>query len=307
MVRAGTVHFNHYYDYLTLDRNLTSIRLRSNIPRYHGSTRYRPLHDRLNLYSLVTNLRANGHSYRQIREKILVTTSIRLSKASISDWTRGTHHPLGGVNTFNPEPRPQLAYIIGTVLSDGNLNVHGYHREMLLSVTDQDFAQEFSRCLAKILGRARHYAVRWSEKRQRWIVQGRSMLLYNFLKRDWRELTKSIEHCENCTSSFLRAFYDGEGSVTGPGVIVSNNNEALLKYVQRLLARLNIDTGSLIVGTRAGTRLHDPRTGKTYFTKKDCFCFHVRARSIRMFAEKVGFTIVRKSERLRKLARQKSI
>jgi intein-encoded DNA endonuclease-like protein len=71
------------------------------------------------------------------------------------------------------------------VLGDGNLNIHGYNAEILLSVTDCDFAKEFSKCLAKILSRENPYQVRRSEKRNRWIVQGASVLLYRFLKTPW--------------------------------------------------------------------------------------------------------------------------
>src|SRR5207244_1013757 len=107
-------------------------------------------------------------------------------------------------------------------LSDGNINVHDYHREILLSVTDKDFASEFSRCLGKILGRHEPYKVRWSEKRGRWIVQGSSVLLHKFLNCNWFSLRKWIEHCGKCESAFLRAFYDGEGSSargTSPSII----------------------------------------------------------------------------------------
>jgi intein-encoded DNA endonuclease-like protein len=172
---------------------------------------------------------------------------------------------------------------------------------MLLSVTDQDFAQEFSRCLAKILSRRKYYVVRWSEKRQRWIVQGRSMLLHDFLNRSWEELKPAIEHDEKCTCSFLRAFFDGEGCVSGRTISVSNTDLGLLSYVQQLLRRLDIDTGSIVLGTRSGRKFNDPRTGKTYFTKKDCYSFHIRAHSVETFAARVGFTIERKADRLRKI------
>jgi intein-encoded DNA endonuclease-like protein len=108
------------------------------------------------------------------------------------------------------------------VLSDGNLHRHGYNYELMLSVTDHDFAQEFSRCLAKILSRTKPYKVRHSEKRNRWIVQGSSILLYRFLTPSWTEIRKSIEHCDECTASFIRAFYDGEGCMSGGRLTICN-------------------------------------------------------------------------------------
>jgi intein-encoded DNA endonuclease-like protein len=72
-----------------------------------------------------------------------------LSKGSISEWVHGIHDPSGGTNKFHTDPSPELAYVIGVIAGDGNLNVHGYNYEMLLSVTDYDFAEEFSRCLCE--------------------------------------------------------------------------------------------------------------------------------------------------------------
>src|SRR5207245_8908804 len=91
------------------------------------------------------------------------------------------------------------------------INVHDYHREILLSVTDRDFASEFSRCLGRVLGRGEPYKVRWSEKRGRWIVQGSSILLHKFLNCNWFNLRKWIEHCGKCESAFIRAFYAAKG------------------------------------------------------------------------------------------------
>ncbi|OLD11470.1 MAG: hypothetical protein AUI50_04200 [Crenarchaeota archaeon 13_1_40CM_2_52_14] len=56
------------------------------------------------------------------------------------------------------------------------------------------------------------------------------------------------------------------------------------------------------LNTSAGTNLKDPRTGRIYVRKKDCFQFSVRNQSIPRFAEYVGFTIQRKSKRLREAA-----
>jgi intein-encoded DNA endonuclease-like protein len=114
-----------------------------------------------------------GLSYRRIQEKVLEDTGTCLSKASISYWLRGVHHPSGSLNPFNAEPSPEICYVIGVALSDGNINVHEYHRQIMLSVTDRDFAEEFSRSLARVLGRAEPYKVRWSEKRGRWVDSAR--------------------------------------------------------------------------------------------------------------------------------------
>jgi intein-encoded DNA endonuclease-like protein len=74
------------------------------------------------------------------------------------------------------------------------------------------------------------------------------------------------------------------------------------RYLKTLLKQANIETTSLRRDTLAGTNLKDPRTGRIYVRKKDCFNFSVRKQSIPRFAEYVGFTIERKSKRLREAA-----
>jgi intein-encoded DNA endonuclease-like protein len=170
---------------------------------------------------------------------------------------------------------------------------------MLLSVTDHDLAEEFGRCLAKILSKRKPYRVRRSAKRNRWIVQGSSVLLHRFLNRPWQRLKLWVEHCEECTAAFLRAFYDGEGSISQGSLVISNTDKELLTYVRDLLRTLEIETGEPHVTTKAGTILKDPRTGKIYKRRHDCYNLVIRTKSRAQFASHVGFSIQRKQRLLR--------
>jgi len=247
---------------------------------------------------VIQTMGQRGLSYAQMQRKIFENTGIHLSKASISYWLRGIHHPSGSLNRFRPEPSRELSYVIGVALSDGNVNVHDYHREIQLSVTDKEYASEFSRCLGRVLCRDGPYKVRWSEKRGRWRVQGSSILLHRFLNRSWFSLRKWIEHCGRCESAFLRAFYDGEGSISGKNLTVYNTDRELLLYIQDLLGHVDVETTGLHLNTKAGTRLVDSKTGRTYIRRKNCYSFGVRVRSLPRFRENIGFTIRRKQERL---------
>ena len=260
--------------------------------------KYLPFESRARLHALVSELAKRSMSYQQIQTQIFDSTRIWLSKGSISGWVRGIHNPTGGKNTFCAVASPELAYVIGVIAGDGNLNVHGYNYEMLLSVTDRDFAEEFSRCLAKILSRRNPYRVRRSEKRNRWIVQGSSVLLYQFLNRPWQNLKSFLEHCEECTAAFLKAFYDGEGCISGRLLRLDNTQADILLYIQGLLRKLGIETTDLNRRKLAGTELIDPLNGRIYVRNKDCFDFRIRARSLSQFEQKVGFTITRKQQRL---------
>jgi intein-encoded DNA endonuclease-like protein len=207
---------------------------------------YLALGSRIELYYLVSELVELRLSYRQIQQAVLQQKHVWLSKSAISYWVRRIHNPLGKVNHFQSAPSPELAYVIGVVLGDGNLNIHGYNAELILAVTDYDFAEEFSASLATILDQPKPYKVRWHPRKNRWIVQGSSILLYNFLSRDWRNLKKWIEHCSRCRAAFLRAFYDAEGSVSGRNLSLYNSKKALLLYIEDLLKQHGIETSRCI-------------------------------------------------------------
>src|SRR5256885_14757397 len=128
--------------------------------------KYLPLDIRVRLRSRVLELAKLSMSYQQIQTEIFESTNIRLSKGSISGWVRGIHNPSGGKYKFRAVASPELAYVIGVIAGDGNLSVHGYNYEMLLSVTDHDFAEEFSRCLAKVLGKPNLYKVQEREQEE---------------------------------------------------------------------------------------------------------------------------------------------
>jgi len=119
-----------------------------------------------------------------------------------------------------------------------------------------------------------------------------------FLKRPWQSLRPWIEQETKCTSGFLRAFYDGEGSISGRSLILYNTRSDILLYIRVLLSKLNIETTELHFGTKAGTELVDPLNGKTYIRNSDCFTLRIRARSLPQFARGVGFMIARKQQML---------
>ncbi len=256
--------------------------------------KYSPFEVRARLCARVLELTKLSMSYQQIQTEIFESTHIWLSKGSISGWVRGIHNPSGGKNKFRAVASPELAYVIGVIAGDGNLSVHGYNYEMLLSVTDYDFAEEFSRCLAKILGKSHLYKVRWSEKRKRWIVQGSSILLHRFLSKPWQHLKNHIEHSSRSRFSFLRALFDSEGSITGRNLTISNTDLSLLLYVRKLLAKSGISTSIPRVTHRAGSILKDPSTGRTYRRRKDCYVMRVSPIDLLRFARKIGFSIERK-------------
>ena len=169
-----------------------------------------------------------------------------------------------------------------------------------LKVKDMEFAEEFARCLAKVLGRQFiKPRLRYSDKK--YAVEVRSKTLYELLKKpvNLDGLKKYIEHCEDCVAAFLRGFFDSEGCVNERGYIsISNTDIGLLTYVKDLLGCLGIASTEPKLGHPQGRAFFDPREGKIYTTNKDCYCLHIRANSNTTFYRKVGFTIKRKQKRL---------
>jgi intein-encoded DNA endonuclease-like protein len=101
-------------------------------------------------------------------------------------------------------------------------------------------------------------------------------------------------------AAFLRGFADAEGSVDKNGhIIIYNTDLRLLTYVQELLRRFGIESTGPRVCSPAGSLIKiDPITGKIYTTRKDCYCIYIRSYCNVDFYNHIGFTILRKQERL---------
>jgi len=100
-------------------------------------------------------------------------------------------------------------------------------------------------------------------------------------------------------AAFLRGFADSEGSVKKIGQIyIYNTDLRLLTYIQELLKKFGIESTGPKLLTRRGTVIRDPRTGKQYMAKKDCYYIYIRTSSYTNFYKYIGFTIKRKQQRL---------
>ncbi len=280
-----------------------------------GRGNYIPRELRIRLFDEVVGLRKRGLSYRQIIDEIYRRHGVKLSKSNISEWSRGIHSPYNGRYIPSIEllkPSEELAYVIGVKLGDGYATkkkrvVKSYnHTRIGLDVKDREFAEEFSRCLTKVLRRTPK-RLRYRRATKRYVVEVKSETLYHLLKKpvDLDRLKKYIEHCGKCMAAFLRGFFDSEGSVDERGyVLLYNTDLRLLEYIRKLLQLLGIASTSPRLHVRRGTVIHDPRTGKKYLTKKDAYRIRIKANGNRKFYEKIGFTIRRKQKRLEEYLRR---
>lgn len=253
----------------------------------------------IEIHRRALELRALGSTYKKIASRIHDEFGARISKDTLITWTKEGRRPLGRAHAFVPTPIPELAYVIGVERGDGSLNVRQdvYNYRIRLQSVDEDFVEEFNRCLSKVLNTPKH-ATRRGAGRRETHVEASSFLLHRFLQKPLEELRLFIEHCTECSAAFLRGFFDSEGSVDRRGSLTMWNSDArLLGYIQDLLlGTLGIETTGPYLGTRKGSTL--TRRGRTYVRNSDCCGIRVRNKFRRRFLQEIGMTIVRKRLRL---------
>lgn len=264
-----------------------------------GRAPYLPLEQRIGLYNEVLQLREQGQSYREIKERIHRHSGVRLSFSHISYWVRGLKTPMGNVNKFYARPSPTLAYIIGVRLGDGSAYRFEGKYNFELGSVDREFTAETGRRLAKLLGRKMTYKPRWHRGSRTWRVKCRSILLHQFLNQPFHSLRPYVQHCRDCVAAFLKGLLDSEGGIGRRKLKAFNTDFELLCYVRYLLKRyFAIETTGPRVNTEVGYRFRSPRNDKVYTNKKRCYYVYVRVRSLPRFHRYIGFTIKRKQREL---------
>ena len=264
--------------------NLVNI---NNISKIKNKERkYLPLEIRTQMYNDVIELRKQGLSYTQIQREIYKRYNEQISMQLIFDWIHKRHYPLESVNKFDDNPSPELAYIIGVMLSDGNKHLRGGKDYRLrLTVKDYEFAEEFGRCLAKVLKKSKPYKPHRSRNLY-WVVVS-SILLFNFLNKSFEELKHHIKYSKNTVSAFLRALFEGDGTIWKRKLMLFNTNKKLLNYTKYLLEKyFNIVT----------TGPHLNKKGNK--SAKNCYYIYIPVNSLLNFYKYIGFTIKRKQKRL---------
>lgn len=236
------------------------------------------------------------HLYKraiELRNKWLgprkIGREIGVNEQTIANWIYRAHKPVIR-GFFNPTPCSELSYLLGVRYSDGWVS-DGFR----LWVKDRDFAEESARYLSKIMGKP--YKIH-KNKKDYWVAQAFGKSLLDFM-------CKPLDHhksiIEAYPADFLRAFFDGEGSIeeyrkgkhqecTYGQVGATNTNLGILEYVKSLLKdRISICSNIY-------------KTKKSHFGRKDCYVLKIyRMGDINQFYKRVGFSIARKREKLERL------
>jgi len=251
----------------------------------------------------VRRLKAKGLSYSKIVQE-LRSKGVKVSKATVIRWCKGLHDPFNRMNRVKLEPSPELSYVIGAFFGDASVNLDnagkGYKYRIRLKVVDKEFAEEFKRCLEAIGLKPSLRLERDKNRCDRWCVTAFSKSLYLFLKQPKEKL---FDVAKEYPIEFLRGFFDSEGCVTWDkkrkklSVRACNYDLELLYFVQKLLASLNIHSKIYLQAYEGkSVKIRDGY----YEYKQDFFRLDIYRRyAVAEFTRKVGFTISRKSEKLK--------
>jgi len=199
---------------------------------------------------------------------------------------------------------PELAYILGVIEGDGCLckakrrSIPGknYDYILTLGVTDKDFADYFSKILTKWSSFKPYMAKRPPRElgtKDVYIVRLRSKDTYEFLfNYDLNTLFKSNKKIK---CMFLRGFYDSEGHVTknivGRSIVVGVVNLKIMKLVRKLFKSMNIKISDLKSRKLEGFQRY--------------YYFNISStKALELFRDKIGFSIMRKQERLTNVLNQ---
>jgi len=178
------------------------------------------------------------------------------------------------------------------------------HYVIQLAVIDKEFAEMFSRVMAKLLGASYHKPY-WDNKQKEWRVVYRSKAFYKWYKKSEEQglqgFKEYIEHDIETVKYYLRGVYDSDGNNYRNKLIqLSNSNKKLLEYVQYLLKKyFNIKATGPYLDKESGTIIVINGVKKP--VRHDCYTIVIgRKLHVQKFLKEIGFSIARKQLGLRK-------
>ena len=245
-----------------------------------------------------TELRKDGLSYREISERIGKEFNVKVSKATVMRWCKGTNDTFNKTQKVLLSPSPELAYIVGAYFGDASATEgSNYRYKVKLKVIDREFAEAFERALRGIGLNPRIGFEKDRTRTGRWYVEATSKGLFRFLvgPRD-----RLFEVARAYPREFLRGFFDSEGSAvvskSRVKVLASNYDIEVLRLCQNLLEGLGIH--SKIYKTKHKGQPVVIR-GKQYRYNSDLFTLTInRKESVYRYTREVGFSISRKQNKL---------
>ncbi|BFI73068.1 DNA endonuclease [Nanoarchaeota archaeon] len=254
------------------------------------------------IHNEVISLRQEGLSYNKIVNYIKEKYNVKISKATVIRWCNNITDPFKKLNLGDIKPSPELSYIIGAFLGDGDLYFRekNYEYRVRIRVIDKEFAEEFAKCAKKLGFDVDLFFERDRTRSDRWAARIKSKQLYMFLNRDWREL---LQFSMPYIKYFLRGFYDAEGypvvrtsKKLGIAIELCNSNKELLDNIADILNKFGIKTRYRI-GAKKGEAIK--ARNKIYIANFTVYYLIIyRLEDIQKFYNEIGFTIKRKMRKL---------
>jgi intein-encoded DNA endonuclease-like protein len=246
----------------------------------------------------IIKLYKNGHTTTEIAKimncshetirRILKSNNINIRKSSDSLTIKNT-------KKINLNPSESLAYILGVLNGDGSVNRQGNNYVIELKVTDKDFVEEFKKHL-KCIGfeYINEYVREFKNKKDQYVVRVCSKGFYYWYKNlDMDYYINVIGNNEKLMVSWLKGFYDSEGSVTinkkgnytYKYVSLSNTDKKLIDICCYYLDKLGINYS-----------IYCEKNSK--YRSGFLWRVYIKSNSLETFKKLINFRIERKAKKL---------
>jgi len=198
-------------------------------------------------------------------------------------------HGHNHVKQVHLEPSRELAYILGCLEGDGWVTLGKNHFTITLTAKDKDFVDAFSKNLMSIglaprIGKVRggyknwkyYHVYAYSRKFAKW-----------FKSLSFEDIEQFLE-TDGLIKSFLKGYFDSDGSVTSSGggqtqVRMAGTDLSLIAFVHKLLSKIGLSSVLFTQNKHTGA-------GKQIYN-----LFLSKSQAIR-FGEEVGTEIKRKRQ-----------
>ncbi|MHA1853765.1 MAG: LAGLIDADG family homing endonuclease [Candidatus Heimdallarchaeaceae archaeon] len=181
----------------------------------------------------------------------------------------------------------EVAFVLGAIYGDGNF---ARDNQIKLVSIDREYVEAFKKAIEKWTGMNASKIVCYErEFKPQFNCWFSSRSVCEFLS--GIDLNDLISSNEDIKCAFLRSFFDSEGHVAKKyrQICVINTNLKLIKLTKKLLSSLGIRTTPILI-----------QKGNGFNKKAVLFRLHLKMSptNVRLFKEKVNFTIERKRQRL---------
>ena len=257
------------------------------------------------VYALVRKLFLEGKGFKKVK-KILLVEGIGISQGALSYWRNHKTTHLRK-NTFDLRPSKELSYFMGVMFGDGSATGHAKNHDYCLRLDsiDKEFVEKFCSSISVLLNKKKRYPF-CRLKDGMYSTNIRSKDLNQFVKAAKVDFEKAKLFIEVFPVDFIQGLADSEGCPSISAAtefrinvdIAFSTNLLLLEYSANLLRN--------VFGIHSAVRFDkfvgmqdSVIEGRLITRTKDLFSLKITSfAGSKMFSEKIGFSIIRKKQKL---------